>query len=210
MHRLDRAFFARETPDVSRDLLGKILVVRGCAGMIVETEAYHGLDDAASHAAKGQPRARIMFEHPGAIYTYISYGLHVCMNVVCRERGEPGAVLLRAVLPLAGVEEMRVRRGSVPDAILADGPGKLCQAMGVTMADYGRDAVADDELYFADMGFAPERVETTPRIGITQNIDVHWRYLIPKRDRRLPGPEALAALTDALRAGPRSRRRSAR
>jgi DNA-3-methyladenine glycosylase len=138
---LKRAFYERPTVDVARDLLGKILVHGPTAGMIVETEAYPGGDDFASHSARGiTPRTRVIFGPPGHAYVYFIYGMYQCLNLVCEPDGTAGGVLIRALEPLAGIEIMRSRRPSArkPEQ-LASGPGKLTLALAITLQHNGVD-----------------------------------------------------------------------
>ena len=137
---VDVSFFERPTVDVARDLLGCILLHGETAGMIVETEAYLGLDDLAAHASHGKTeRTKVLFGPAGRAYVYFSYGMHECLNIVADREGTPGCVLIRALEPLTGIEAMTVRRGMRPLRELCNGPGKLCQAMGIEMSDYGTD-----------------------------------------------------------------------
>jgi DNA-3-methyladenine glycosylase len=176
---LDRSFFARDATVVGPDLLNKVLVVGPCAGRIVEVEAYRS-DDPAAHSFRGPtPRTAVMFGPAGHLYVYLSYGLHHCANVVTGADGDGQAVLLRAVLPLAGIDEMTARRHGRRQ--LADGPGKLCQALGLHLAHTGTDVCAGGEVQFVDDGAAPPDMPvTTPRIGITKGVDLPWRYLVPR------------------------------
>src|SRR6266705_645708 len=132
---LPREFYERDTVQVSRDLLGKILVHGRAAGVIVETEAYVGGDDLASHSSRGvTPRTKVIFGPPGHAYVYFIYGMYECLNIVAEREGKAGCVLIRAVEPVC---ERRPAARKVAD--LASGPGKLTLAMGITRADNGRD-----------------------------------------------------------------------
>lgn len=182
--RLGRAFYDRPTLEVARDLVGRHLVQRGPAGLvvvrIVEVEAYLGEgQDPASHAHRGRtPRNLNMFETPGRLYVYVSYGLHHCLNVVCESRGTAGAVLLRAAEPVEGVSILQLRRAGRRGAELSNGPGKLGQAMGAGIEWNGRDLVTDPELGLWP-GEVPGRLMTTGRIGISQAIEWPFRFHDP-------------------------------
>src|SRR4026207_181144 len=134
------AFFSRPTEVVAAELLGMILVSsvggKRTEGRIVETEAYLGYDDPASHGYRHRRHARneALFGPPGTWYVYLSYGMHWCANLVCQVDGIGAAILVRALEPLEGLEQMRGRRGGVADRLIASGPGKLCQALGITRA----------------------------------------------------------------------------
>jgi DNA-3-methyladenine glycosylase len=171
---LPRDFFARSAHDVAPDLIGVTLLVDGVGGTIVEVEAYDE-EDPASHAYNG-PTARnaAMFGPAGHAYVYRSYGIHWCLNVVCAEPGRAEAVLVRALRPEHGVDTMRARRGVEPERALCSGPGKLCQALGIT----GRhDGLPLDEPPFALLARAETPAITTGRrIGITRAADRIWRY----------------------------------
>ena len=138
---LTRSFYARPTVEVARALLGKVLVHGAAAGRIVETEAYLGVDDLAAHSARGlTERTRVIFGPPGHAYVYLIYGMYECLNLVAEADGVPGCVLIRALEPLAGIEEMRARRPAARKLTqLAYGPGKLTLAMGITRAHNGAD-----------------------------------------------------------------------
>lgn len=182
MTKLQRSFFARDTRRVARDLLGCRLAydVDGTrlAGRIVETEAYLGPEDPASHARHGPTdRARIMWDRPGMVYVYRIYGIHDMLNLVTEAKGQAGAVLVRAVEPLEGLEEMRARRGVEDDRSLTDGPGKVCQAFGVTLDDRGLDATADDAPLFVQDGDDPPAVEATGRIGVVEDVAEPRRFV---------------------------------
>jgi len=188
---LSRAFYAGDAVAVARALLGQRLVrildgVR-LAGRICETEAYRGPDDAASHGYRRTPRSSIMYGPPGIAYVYFIYGNHHCLNVVTDADGVSGAVLLRGVIPLAGLDVMRARRGTLmatrrdPLAGLADGPGKLTEALGVSLAQNGLDLTLRGELFIeADAPAPGEEVVTTPRIGIGGDEEARlrpWRFV---------------------------------
>jgi len=181
---LHRRWFARDAPDVARDLLGKVLVVeRGgtdVSGRIVETEAYMR-NDPASHSFNGPtPRNTAMFGPPGHLYVYRSYGVHWCANVVTGAARDGQAVLIRALLPVAGLEAMRTRRAGRPDRDLCNGPGKLCAALGIDGDDDGIDlTVSSSAIRIVDDGTGvPPDVLVGPRIGITKAVDTPWRFRI--------------------------------
>lgn len=185
---LPREFYARDTLQVAKDLLGKILVVRApdgmAAGRIVETEAYMG-DDPASHSAKGETsRTAVMFDEPGCAYVYFIYGMYEMLNFVTEPKGQAGAVLVRALEPLHGETHMQRRRalGSVKKTAfklpeLAAGPGKLCRALGIRMSHNG-EPLDGSLLKVIDDGFAPRSISVSPRVGITQAKDKPWRFFI--------------------------------
>lgn len=176
---LPQSFYARDTVAVAQALIGATLVCRQgrhrCAGVIVETEAYRGADDPASHAAGGMTsRNRAMFGPAGRAYVYLIYGIHCCFNVVTERAGEPGAVLIRAVAPTEGLGRMRRRRGGAPDRGLASGPGKLCAAFGLDRRDSGRRLTSTT--LFIEAGPAMP-FEATTRVGISRARDRTWRYV---------------------------------
>jgi DNA-3-methyladenine glycosylase len=174
--RLDREFFERSVHAVARDLIGCRLFHEGRGGVIVETESYER-DDPACHAYVGlTARTEVLFGPPGRAYVYLSYGIHSLLNVVAEPEGEAAAVLVRALEPTAGLEEMRSRRGSRPDAELCSGPGKLTEALGVGLDRNGADLTADP---FSLLPPGPEwrgKVVTGPRIGITKAVERPWRF----------------------------------
>lgn len=175
--RLPRSFFARDALVVAPELLNKVLVAGPCAGRIVEVEAYRS-DEPAAHTFRGPtPRTAVMFGPAGHLYVYFTYGMHHCANVVTGADGDGQAVLLRAVLPLEGVDVMAERRhGRTP---LTDGPAKLCQAFGLDLRDSGVDVCTGTTVRILDDGTpAPATVVTTPRIGITKAVDLPWRFLV--------------------------------
>ena len=153
-------------------------------GLICETEAYGGADDQASHAYRRTPRSAIMYGPPGYAYVYFIYGMHFCLNAVTEADGQRGAVLIRAIVPDEGIAIMRDRRGRVSersDRGLTDGPGKLCQALGITRAQNGIDLTASAELFVeAGVAVADEQVEITPRIGVRGDEIARgrlWRFV---------------------------------
>lgn len=187
---LERAFFARNPRRVARELLGKVLVRKGerqlLSGRIVEVEAYLGKNDPAAHSAAGNTaRTSVLFGPPGYAYVYFIYGNHYCLNVSCEREGKAGSVLIRALEPLAGLDEMARARGVVlagPRDLrkLTSGPGRLAQAFGITRA---RDNAADltseaGGLWIGDDGYRARSVVLTPRIGISKAADLSLRYIL--------------------------------
>jgi DNA-3-methyladenine glycosylase len=174
--KLDRDFFARSVHDVAPALIGVTLLVDDVGGRIVEVEAYDH-EDPAAHGFRGRtPRNASMFGSPGHAYVYRSYGIHWCLNVVCEDEGVAAAVLIRALEPLRGLELMRVRRGLHDERTLCSGPGKLCQALGITRE---HDGLPLDRLPFELLARAREQdheILAGPRIGITEAADRPWRY----------------------------------
>jgi len=177
---LPRRFYARGATDVAQDLLGKYLIHQDTGGIIVETEAYLGLKDAASHAYCGPTdRNRVMFGPPGHAYVYFIYGMYECVNVVCEKKGEAGAVLIRAVEPRIGIELMRTRRpGAKRLRDIASGPGKLTIAMGITRALNGADLLTSDLTVREAIASEPFEITAGPRIGITKCADWPLRFTI--------------------------------
>ena len=172
---LKRDFFARSVHQVAPDLIGATLLVDGVGGRIVEVEAYDQ-QDPASHAYRGRtPRNAAMFGPPGHAYVYRSYGIHWCLNLVCGGEGVPEAVLIRALEPTRGVELQQRRRRVEDVRQLCSGPGKLCQALGITRE---HDGLALDVPPFRleARDDVPEIV-TGPRIGITRATELRWRYM---------------------------------
>jgi DNA-3-methyladenine glycosylase len=175
---IHQAFFQQDAPELSQALLGCTLVHNSpdgrTSGIIVETEAY-SQDDAASHSSKGEtPRTKVMFGPGGYAYVYFTYGMHYCFNVVSGPDGHGQGVLIRALEPVEGIELMVSRRGRETD--LCNGPAKLVQAMGISKSDYGKP-LFEGNLYITERQFKPE-IRVGPRIGITQAMDVPWRFWI--------------------------------
>jgi DNA-3-methyladenine glycosylase len=174
---LPRRFYDRDASEVARDLIGRLLVrdLDGTrmVGRVVEAEAY-GRDDPGSHAYRGLKRRNAsMFGPAGRTYVYISHGIHHCLNVVCEA---PTAVLLRAIEPLAGKEEMAERRGLDDPRLLCAGPGRLCQALGITLSDDGLSVTRREGLWFA-AGHPVENVAVTLRIGMSDEVNRPWRFV---------------------------------
>lgn len=177
---LKRSFYQRPTIEVARDLLGKILVHGETAGKIVETEAYLGGDDLASHAARGiTDRTRVIFGRPGHAYVYLVYGMYECLNVVAEAEGTPGCVLIRALEPVAGVHVMQQRRPAcrrIED--LASGPGKLTLAMGITRAQNGDDVTRGHLTVRQPREEQAVVIQVTERIGIRECADWPLRFFM--------------------------------
>ena len=183
---LPHSFYARPTLEVAEDLLGKVLVHRTrqgmASGVIVETEAYIGEDDPACHAAPGPtPRNAPLYGMPGVAYVYLNYGIHYLMNAVTEADGYPGAVLIRALQPLDGIELMTKRRAPNGRAIdehdLCRGPGNLTKALGITIQDNRLD-LSTSKLTIEDRGISVGTIATGPRIGIRVAVDRPWRYWV--------------------------------
>ena len=182
---LNHSFFNRNTLTVARDLLGKRLVrcIRGqrLSGMVVETEAYLGADDSASHAFRGQTqRNAVMFGPAGRAYVYLVYGMHHMLNVTTEADGTPGAVLLRAMKPLESIDRMTELRGGSGRG-LADGPGKLCQALAVDLSLKGMDVTLGESLWFESLHDVPANdIVRGPRVGIAyaseKDRQALWRF----------------------------------
>jgi DNA-3-methyladenine glycosylase len=174
--RLRRDFFARSVHEVAPELIGATLLVAGAGGVIVEVEAYDQ-EDPASHGFRGPtPRNAAMFGSPGHAYVYRSYGVHWCVNLVCDVEGRAEAVLLRALEPTHGIETMRGRRGVDDVRALCSGPGKLCQALGITRE---HDGLALDRPPFELRARTSEpEIVTGPRVGITRAAELPWRYAL--------------------------------
>ena len=188
--RLTRSFFNRSVLEVAPDLIGVTLLVNGVGGRLVEVEAYHHTEPAA-HSFGGQTeRNAIMFGPPGYVYVYRSYGIHWCLNFVCEPKGSAAAVLIRAIQPTAGLAAMRRRRGVADDRLLCSGPGRLCQALGITRAHNGLALDRPPFELFASQGEV--EVVAGPRIGLTKAAELPWRYG-EKGSRFLSKPFSAAA-----------------
>jgi DNA-3-methyladenine glycosylase len=172
--RLTESFFDRSVHEVAPDLIGATLFVAGVGGRLVEVEAYHHTDPAA-HSFRG-PTARnaIMFGAPGYAYIYRSYGIHWCLNFVCEQTGSASAVLIRAIEPTEGLAVMRRRRGSHDERLLCSGPGRLCEALGISSRHNGMALTEPPFALFARQGAV--EVVAGPRIGLTKAVEKPWRY----------------------------------
>lgn len=185
---LPRRFYLRSPDQVARDLLGKVLARRlqgeWLSGRIVETEAYFGQDDPAAHAFAGKTaRNAVLFGPPGLAYVYFIYGMHSCLNVSCEPDGTPGGVLFRALEPLVGLATMAKLRGlrsTAKPQMLTSGPGRLCQAMGITRAGQNGLDFTDSasELQILNDGFRPASILATPRIGIRKAVERPHRFVV--------------------------------
>jgi len=180
---LPRKFYERDTSKVARTLLGKALVkysgLKMVGGIIVETEAYYGQDDPASHAYGGKTRrSKIMFGRPGIAYVYLCYGMYCLLNIVTESKEKPGAVLIRALKPIWGIDIMKRRRNT--ESGLTDGPGKLTIALGINIKDNGADVVrSENGLYIFDYKKGNNnKITVTGRIGIKKGEDKLLRFLI--------------------------------
>ena len=185
--RLAGEFYIKDGIGLAKDLLGKVLVKRQgdhiLKGRIVETEAYLGPEDRASHAWNGKKtkRTRIMYKSGGTTYVYLIYGMYHCFNVVAYVKGIPHAVLIRAVEPIEGIEIMRENRKRCEGYSLSNGPGKLCGALGITKKEDDRDLTTDCDIWIEDDGYLPERISQSRRIGVDYAMEYKeklWRYYI--------------------------------
>jgi len=172
--KLTAAFFARSVHAVAPDLIGASLLFDGVGGRIVELEAYDHEDPAAHGFGGRTARNASMFGPPGRAYVYRSYGIHWCLNFVCESEGIASAVLIRALEPLSGIAAMRRRRGLADERLLCAGPGRLCQALGITRAQDG--AALDRPPFLLRAREQRPEIVTGPRIGITKAADKPWRY----------------------------------
>jgi DNA-3-methyladenine glycosylase len=171
---LRKSFFSRSVLEVAPELIGATLLCKGVGGVIVELEAYRQTDPAA-HSFNGRTeRNAVMFGPPGYAYVYRSYGIHWCLNFVCEPEGSASAVLIRALAPTQGLSAMRRRRGVAEERLLCSGPGRLCEALGITDAHYG---LALDQPPF-EIFARKEGVDIAvgPRIGLTKAVDQPWRF----------------------------------
>ena len=189
MRRLTKAFYARDALTVARDLIGCLFVHDGpdgrCAVRLVETEAYRGAQDPGSHGFRGMtPRTRTMFGPPGRLYVYFTYGMHWCVNIVCATEGVCEAVLLRAGEPVEGIEQMRENRHGVGDRLIASGPARLAQAMGISKPQDGESLLRGGSFFCASdaltESYRDAEVLQTERIGLSEGRghDIPWRFVV--------------------------------
>jgi DNA-3-methyladenine glycosylase len=212
MKALAPDFYERPVVDVARELIGCVVEHGGAAGVIVETEAYHE-SEPACHAFVGlTPRTRTLFGPPGRAYVYRSYGIHAMLNAVCEPEGVGAAVLIRALEPIAGLVRMRARRrssagsgragvgagagrlggrGSVPDHDLCSGPGKLTQALGISLAENGGDLASGPvRVGPRPPGWLEPAVIASTRVGITKAVELRWRFSVAgNRNVSRPRPD---------------------
>ncbi|GAB4280610.1 MAG: DNA-3-methyladenine glycosylase [Coriobacteriia bacterium] len=180
---LAREFFARSTSVVAQELLGKVLASRAggrlTAGRIVEAEAYLGSDDPGSHAAtRGvTPRNKVMYGPPGSVYVYFTYGMHHMLNIVCEDEGVAGAVLVRAIEPVFGLDVMKSRRGKDSVRCLTDGPGKVAQALGVDLEANGT-LLGEGPLVVYDAPVPSEQIGRSGRIGLSAGHEHELRFFL--------------------------------
>lgn len=187
---LSADFFKDHTVDIAQKLLGKIVITRSFSpsavsdptevftgGRIIETEAYRS-DDPASHSARGEtPRCSVMFGDPGFAYVYFIYGMHKMLNFVTEPRGSAGAVLIRGLEPLYGIEQMAQRRKNPKRLDLTSGPGRLCGALGIEMLHNGQ-SLQGPNLWVCDDGFRPKKISKSARVGISLAKDILWRFFV--------------------------------
>ena len=174
---MNRAFYDRPVLQVARELVGCLVTHGGCSGVIVETEAYHD-SEPACHAFVGlTARTRTLFGPPGLAYVYRSYGIHALLNAVTEPEGVGAAVLIRALEPLDGIEQMRARRGVGPIRALCSGPGKLTQALGIGLEHNGIDLDHGEVVIEpAPVAWRGVPIAGDPRVGITRAVDLPWRF----------------------------------
>lgn len=173
MKELSQSFFSRDTVTVAQELLGKIISVNGMQARIVETEAYG--TDPASHAHTRTERSALMYDTHGHVYVYLIYGMYWCLNFTS-EKDNPGAVLIRAVEPLVGMEEMKRNRKTEKITNLCSGPGKLCLALGIDKRYNGLKL--GKEIRILDEGYKISKIACSSRIGIKDVLDLQWRFFI--------------------------------
>jgi DNA-3-methyladenine glycosylase len=201
MKTLQPDFYARPVLQVARELIGCTVEHAGCAGVIVETEAYHD-SEPACHAFVGlTPRTRTLFGEPGRAYVYRSYGIHALLNAVCESEGVGAAVLIRALAPVAGIEQMRARRGREGD--LCSGPGKLTQALGISLSQNGSSLTSGPITIRARAReLLDPAILEAPRVGITRAVELPWRFcLADSQHVSRPRPAAVASAAGSHAAG---------
>ena len=183
MSILPRDFYSNDTVTVAKNILGKKIIRKigsqKISGIITETEAYRHRDDPASHAHRRiTERNKAMFDDVGKVYVYFTYGMYYCFNIVARnEKFEAGAVLIRAIEPIEGIEFMKKNRKSTDMKNLTNGPAKLTQAMQITKNQYGVDVTKRGELFITE-GIKPKKIINSPRVGIKEAVDKMWNFKI--------------------------------
>jgi DNA-3-methyladenine glycosylase len=193
MKALPAEFYARPVLEVAPELIGCTVEHQGCSGVIVETEAYHESEPACHAYAGLTPRTEVLFGRPGLAYVYRSYGIHALLNAVCEERGVGAAVLIRALAPLEGVAQMRVRRGLVAgkpvrDHDLCSGPGKLTQALGIWLGENGGSLSRGPiRICGRSLAWREPEIAIGMRIGITHAVELPWRFAA-RGDRNVSRP----------------------
>ena len=178
MKELFADFFCRDTILIAKELLGKVISVNGMLARIVETEAYG--KDPASHAFTRTERSAIMFDTYGFVYVYLIYGMYNCINFTTERKGVPGAVLIRAVEPISGVEEMKKRRNCEKLTNLCSGPGKLCSALGIDRS-YNNIPLGKEIKVFDD-GYKVKKIGKSSRVGIKDGLELEWRFFIAENE----------------------------
>ena len=187
--RLNETFFARDTIDVARDLIGKRLVrqigSQRISGIILETEAYRGEEDLACHARAGRtPRTEIMYGPAGRAYIYYIYGMHWLLNFVTEGEGYPGAVLIRSIHPVEGRDFISKRRMGQPEQFWTDGPAKICQSLAINGDLNGENVCKADSLIYleSELRINPELIQSGPRVGLNAVPEpwksIAWRYVV--------------------------------
>ena len=198
------AFYRRPVLVVARDLIGCVVSHEGAAGVIVETEAYHQIEPASHSYGGPRERNRVVFGPPGKAYLYRSYGIHACLNAVCEPEGVGAAVLIRALEPIAGIELMRLRRGSERLEDLCSGPGKLTQALAIGLELNGSDLAAGPIVFARKPpAWRDVPVVASRRIGITKAVELPWRFSVAGSrfvSRPRPAPPATVTTVGAASA----------
>jgi DNA-3-methyladenine glycosylase len=193
MRALPTDFYARPVLEVAPELIGCTVEHRGCSGVIVETEAYHQSEPACHAFAGLTPRTEVLFGKPGLAYVYRSYGIHALLNAVCEQEGVGAAVLIRALAPLQGIEQMRIRRGLVGgkparDHDLCSGPGKLTQALGISLEENGSSLGRGPiRILGRSVDWREPDIVLGKRIGITHAAELPWRF-VASGDRNVSRP----------------------
>ncbi|MCF8259894.1 MAG: DNA-3-methyladenine glycosylase [Melioribacteraceae bacterium] len=183
LNKLPQSFYARDLLEIAPEILGKIFVKKSgskiFSGSIVEVEAYHGAFDEAAHTFRGKTKANeIMFDEGGKLYVYFIYGMYFCCNIVTGKKDEGSAILIRGIEPISGTKCMMVNRSKSELKNLTNGPGKICQAFGITKSDNGTDLLGDDMYLLDTPTVSSDNIVQTTRIGISKSKDLPWRFYI--------------------------------